>query len=142
MEIDANQIATCTYAVWDPATTTLVYAPPATSPLLLRAPTAPSCTARNRTAPPLGTGGAGHLSHTSPAPRHHRRPLHDGLVERRDQDIDQGIDHLARTLTGPVAAPDIVCARLLRALGVTAEHDDDVAVLVFQVALEPEPASV
>ncbi len=143
MEIDANQIATCTYAVWDPATTTLVYASAGHLPLLLRAPDGTVLRGEEQNGPPLGTGGAGHLSHTLRLLPGTTGVLYtDGLVERRDQDIDQGIDHLAHTLTGPVATPDIVCSRLLRALGVTAEHDDDVAVLVFQVALDPEPVRV
>ncbi|RAJ29660.1 PAS domain-containing protein [Kitasatospora sp. SolWspMP-SS2h] len=134
MEIDANQIATCTYAVWDPAATTLVYASAGHLPLLLRSPDGTVLRGEEQNGPPLGTGGAGHLSHTLRLLPGTTGVLYtDGLVERRDQDIDQGIDHLAHTLTGPVGTPDTVCSRLLRALGVTAEHDDDVAILVFQV---------
>ncbi|MFD2621769.1 ATP-binding protein, partial [Streptomyces chumphonensis] len=33
---------------------------------------------------------------------------------------------------GATGSPEIICDRLLRALGITAEHDDDVALLVFQ----------
>lgn len=143
MEIDANQIATCTYAVWDPDATTLVYASAGHLPLLLRGPDGTVLRGEEQNGPPLGTGGAGHLSHTLRLLPGTTGVLYtDGLVERRDQDIDQGIDHLAHTLTGPVGTPDTVCSRLLRALGVTAEHDDDVAVLVFQVPLDPEPAGV
>lgn len=143
MEIDANQIATCTYAVWDPTTTTLLYASAGHLPLLLRGPDGTVLRGEEQNGPPLGTGGAGHLSHTLRLLPGTTGVLYtDGLVERRDQDIDQGIDHLAHTLTGPVGTPDTVCSRLLRALGVTAEHDDDVAVLVFQVPLDPEPPGV
>jgi hypothetical protein len=66
----------------------------------------------------------------------------DGLVERRDEDIDHGLDLLARTLAGAAGGPEVVCARLLRAMGVTAEHDDDVAVLAFQLPLEPDGSDV
>ncbi|NED89529.1 SpoIIE family protein phosphatase, partial [Streptomyces sp. SID11233] len=55
-----------------------------------------------------------------------------GLVERRDQDIDQGVSALADALAGASGSPQVICDRLLRALGVTAGHDDDVAVLVVE----------
>ncbi|GAA5007058.1 hypothetical protein GCM10025734_47740 [Kitasatospora paranensis] len=47
MEIDANQIATCTYAVWDPAPGSLVYASAGHLPCCSAARTAPCCAARN-----------------------------------------------------------------------------------------------
>ena len=56
----------------------------------------------------------------------------DGLVERRDADIDTGVATLERAFAGATGSPEIVCDRLLRSLGITAEHDDDVAVLVLQ----------
>ncbi|WP_344447451.1 SpoIIE family protein phosphatase, partial [Kitasatospora nipponensis] len=66
----------------------------------------------------------------------------DGLVERRDEDIDQGIDQLAHTLAGAVGTPDVVCSRLLRAMGDSSDHDDDVAVLAFQLAAAPAGVDV
>ncbi|CAM5444769.1 SpoIIE family protein phosphatase OS=Streptomyces microflavus OX=1919 GN=G3I39_31340 PE=4 SV=1 [Streptomyces microflavus] len=56
----------------------------------------------------------------------------DGLVERRSEDIDEGVASLAGALSGAKGSPQVVCDRLIRSLGVTAEHDDDVAVLVVQ----------
>lgn len=56
----------------------------------------------------------------------------DGLVERRDEDIDEGVAALERALAGATGTPQVVCDRLIRAAGVTADHDDDVAVLVLQ----------
>lgn len=35
-------------------------------------------------------------------------------------------------LAGATGSPQVICDRLLRALGVTSEHADDVAVLVMQ----------
>jgi len=137
MEIDANQIATCTYAVWDPAPGTLVYASAGHLPLLLRCPDGTVLRGEEQNGPPLGTGGGTHLSHTLRLLPGTTGVLYtDGLVERRDEDIDQGLDLLARTLSGAVGGPDVVCARLLRAMGVTSEHDDDVAVLAFQLPAE------
>lgn len=139
MEIDANQIATCTYAVWDSRRRTLGYASAGHLPMLLRCPDGTVLRSEEQNGPPLGTGGGVHLSHTLRLLPGTTGVLYtDGLVERRDEDIDQGLDLLAHTLTGAVGAPDVVCARLLRAMGVTSEHDDDVAVLAFQLPAEEE----
>ncbi|MFI6447389.1 SpoIIE family protein phosphatase [Kitasatospora sp. NPDC050543] len=139
MEIDANQIATCTYAVWDPERRTLTYASAGHLPMLLRCPDGAVLRSEEQNGPPLGTGGGVHLSHTLRLLPGTTGVLYtDGLVERRDEDIDQGLDLLARTLGGAVGAPDVICSRLLRAMGVTAEHDDDVAVLAFHLPADPE----
>lgn len=139
MEIDANQIATCTYAVWDPERRTLSYASAGHLPLLLRCPDGTILRSEEQNGPPLGTGGGLHVSHTLRLLPGTTGVLYtDGLVERRDEDIDQGLDLLARTLTGAIGAPEVICARLLRAMGVTSEHDDDVAVLAFQLPAADE----
>ncbi|MFF2039343.1 SpoIIE family protein phosphatase [Kitasatospora sp. NPDC058170] len=140
MEIDANQIATCTYAVWDPRRRTLTYASAGHLPMLLRCPDGTVLRSEEQNGPPLGTGGGVHVSHTLRLLPGTAGVLYtDGLVERRDEDIDQGLDLLARTLAGPVGEPEVVCARLLRAMGVSSDHDDDVAVLAFQLpAADPE----
>src|SRR5206468_3378917 len=76
-------------------------------------------------------------------PPHEVLQLLDGLAERRGQDIDEGLDALARTFAGATGMPDVICARLLRAMGVTPDHDDDVAALVFQLPEhEPERAEL
>lgn len=146
MEIDANQIATCTYAVWDPRRHALTYASAGHLPMLLRCPDGTVLRSEEQNGPPLGTGGGVHLSHTLRLLPGTTGVLYtDGLVERRDEDIDQGLDLLARTLAGAAGAPEVICARLLRAMGVTSEHDDDVAVLAFQLPADenlpalPEP---
>ncbi|PYC88467.1 PAS sensor protein [Streptomyces tateyamensis] len=147
VEIDANQIATCLYAVYDPPpaaglgyahTGTLTYASAGHLPLMLRGPDGTVLQGEQQNGPPLGTGGGTHTSHTLRLLPGTTGVLYtDGLVERRDQDIDLGLDRLAHTLGGAMGSPKEVCARLLRAMGVTAEHDDDVAVLAFRL---PGPA--
>ncbi|MDH6578784.1 hypothetical protein P3T29_004457 [Kitasatospora sp. MAP5-34] len=143
MEIDANQIATCTYAIWDPTPGTLHYASAGHLPLLLRCPDGTVLRGEEQNGPPLGTGGGTHLSHTLRLLPGTTGVLYtDGLVERRDEDIDQGLDQLARTLSGAVGEPEVVCARLLRAMGVTSDHDDDVAVLAFHLPADlPVPSA-
>ncbi|MFF8790000.1 SpoIIE family protein phosphatase [Streptomyces sp. NPDC015125] len=132
-EIDASQIATCVYAVHDPNEGRLVYASAGHLPILVRDPDGTVRRAAEPTGPPLGTGGWLHTSGSVPLGPGGSAVLYtDGLVERRDKDIDHGVEALERAFAGAAGAPDIVCDRLLRSLGITASHDDDVAILVLQ----------
>ncbi|WP_030694507.1 SpoIIE family protein phosphatase [Streptomyces globisporus] len=132
-EIDASQIATCVYAIHDPSEGKLVYASAGHLPILVRDEDGTVRRAEDPTGPPLGTGGWLHASGSIALPPGSTAVLYtDGLVERRREDIDEGVAALARALAGADGTPQVVCDRLLRALGVTAEHDDDVAVLVVQ----------
>ncbi|WP_395361783.1 SpoIIE family protein phosphatase [Streptomyces sp. YH02] len=132
-EIDASQIATCVYAIHDPNEGKLVYASAGHLPILVRDEDGSVRRAEDPTGPPLGTGGWLHTSGSIALPPGSTAVLYtDGLVERRREDIDEGVAALARALSGASGTPQVVCDRLLRSLGVTAEHDDDVAVLVVQ----------
>ncbi|MFH8932173.1 SpoIIE family protein phosphatase [Streptomyces pristinaespiralis] len=132
-EIDASQIATCVYAVHDPNEGRLVYASAGHLPILVRDEDGTVHKAAEPTGPPLGTGGWLHTSGAIDLPPGSTAVLYtDGLVERRGEDIDEGVAALERALSGATGTPQVVCDRLIRSLGVTAEHDDDVAVLVLQ----------
>ncbi|MEX0174109.1 ATP-binding SpoIIE family protein phosphatase [Streptomyces sp. LMG1-1-1.1] len=132
-EIDASQIATCVYAIHDPSEGKLVYASAGHLPILVRDEDGTVRCAEDPTGPPLGTGGWLHTSGSIALPPGSTAVLYtDGLVERRREDIDEGVAALARALSGASGTPQVVCDRLLRSLGVTADHDDDVAVLVVQ----------
>ncbi|ANP55951.1 anti-sigma regulatory factor (Ser/Thr protein kinase)/PAS domain-containing protein [Streptomyces griseochromogenes] len=132
-EIDANQIATCAYAVHDPNEGRLVYASAGHLPILVRDENGTVLRADEPTGPPLGTGGWMHASGSIPLGPGSTAVLYtDGLVERRDEDLDEGIASLERALAGATGTPQVVCDRLVRSAGVTADHDDDVAVLVLQ----------
>lgn len=139
MEIDATQIATCLYAVFDPNDNVITYSSAGHLPLMIREPDGSVTRADTQCGPPLGTGGWLHTSGSLPLDTGAIGVLYtDGLVERRSEDIDVGLDLLDRTLGGPAGPPEVVCSRLLRAMGVTPEHDDDVAVLVFQLPQRDE----
>ncbi|WP_405804360.1 SpoIIE family protein phosphatase [Streptomyces sp. NBC_01187] len=132
-EIDANQIATCVYAVHDPNEGRLSYASAGHVPVLVRDAEGTVHRAGDHTGPPLGTGGWLHTSGSLPLGPGSTAVLYtDGLIERRDADIDEGVEALERAFAGASGSPEIICDRLLRALGITAEHDDDVALLVLQ----------
>ncbi len=132
-EIDANQIATCVYAVHDPNEGRLMYASAGHLPILVRDENGTVLRTDEPTGPPLGTGGWMHSSGSVPLGPGSTAVLYtDGLVERRDADLDEGIEALQRALAGATGTPQVVCDRLVRSAGVTADHDDDVAVLVLQ----------
>ncbi|CAG6399504.1 SpoIIE family protein phosphatase [Streptomyces cocklensis] len=132
-EIDATQIATCVYAVHDPSEGRLSYASAGHLPILIRDPDGTVQRTDEPTGPPLGTGGWTHTSATVPFGPGCTAVLYtDGLIERRGEDIEEGVSTLMRALSGATGAPQVICDRLMRALGVTAQHDDDVAVLVLQ----------
>jgi len=58
----------------------------------------------------------------------------DGLIERRDRDLDEGFAALARAAGDLRGRPaDIVCAALMDRLLPHQEHEDDVCVLVLRV---------
>lgn len=141
-EIDASQIATCVYAVHDPNEGHLVYASAGHLPILVCDEDGTVHRAEDPTGPPLGTGGWVHTSGTIALPPGSTAVLYtDGLVERRSEDIDEGLASLGRALSGAKGSPQVVCDRLIRSLGVTAEHDDDVAVLVVQHPARTGPSA-
>ncbi|MFF0221903.1 SpoIIE family protein phosphatase [Streptomyces sp. NPDC004629] len=132
-EIDANQIATCAYAVHDPNEGRLVYASAGHLPILVRDESGTVLRTDEPTGPPLGTGGWIHTSGSVPLGPGSTAVLYtDGLVERRDEDLDEGIAALEHALAGATGTPQVICDRLVRSAGLTADHDDDVAVLVLQ----------
>lgn len=142
VEIDANQIATCVYAIHDPNEGRLVYASAGHLPILVRDESGTVHRADEPTGPPLGTGGWMHASGSVPLGPGSTAVLYtDGLVERRNEDLDEGIASLARALSGATGTPQVVCDRLVRSAGVTADHDDDVAVLVLQHPARTGPDS-
>jgi anti-sigma regulatory factor (Ser/Thr protein kinase)/PAS domain-containing protein len=132
-EIDANQIATCVYAIHDPNEGRLVYASAGHLPILVRDENGTVQRADEPTGPPLGTGGWIHASGSIALPPGSTAVLYtDGLVERRNEDLDEGIAALEGALSGARGTPQVICDRLVRSAGVTPDHDDDVAVLVLQ----------
>jgi anti-anti-sigma factor len=54
----------------------------------------------------------------------------DGLVERRDRPLDDGIARLAAALT--VTEPEAACASVMAAMSNYSPHDDDVALLILR----------
>lgn len=135
-DLGEDQIVTCVYAVYDPADRTLTYANAGHLPPLYGVPGAvPSAAVRLTAAagPPLGTGPLTLEEERVPLPVGAVVALYtDGLVERRDRDIDEGVDALAARLgetpPGAAAVPAELVSQML-----PGEQDDDVAVLLARV---------
>jgi len=65
----------------------------------------------------------------------------DGLVERRNQPLDQGIDAAAATMAEHASDhPDLVADHVTSAMTPEAGYDDDVAILIYRHP--PEPLAV
>ena len=132
-EIRPDMIVTCVYAVYDPTDQSFTYANAGHLPPLLMSPGEP-VRRLVRGGPPLGTGRGWAEPETITLPTGALLALYtDGLVERRGQDVDDGIDALAALLA---AAPDDIATvptHLTDAL-LSESLDDDVALLVARVS--------
>jgi anti-sigma regulatory factor (Ser/Thr protein kinase) len=140
-DLGDDQIVTCVYAVYDPGERSISYANAGHLPPLLRLPGQPTRRLTGAQGPPLGTGIPPLAEEQVALPSGAVLVLYtDGLVERPDADLDEGID----ALTGAVdELPEVVDAdapaRFVRAL-LPDGPDDDVAVLVAQVDEQAEHA--
>lgn len=136
IQIDPAQIATCVYAVHDPSAGALTYACAGHLPPL--AVDAHGLVERldGASGPPLGTGGWPYDSATvAVKPASTVVFYTDGLVERRERDIDEGIEELAEVLRSVDGDSDDLCAQLITGMRLPAGHDDDMAVLVLRAPL-------
>ncbi|MCG6498494.1 SpoIIE family protein phosphatase [Kitasatospora sp. A2-31] len=136
--IGEGQFATCICAVYDPLERTVQVASAGHLPPVW---VGPDGTSRKVDVPPgvpLGVGGVAFESIEFALPEGAMVALYtDGLVERRGQDLDDGIDQLARTLAGPGRTLEETCDAVLGAL-VTDGTDDDIAMIMARVL--PLPA--
>ncbi len=136
--IGDGQFATCVCAVYDPVDRSCVIAcaghlPPvvvATDGTARPVPTPPGV--------PLGVGGVEFESVEITIPEGGLLALYtDGLIERRDQDIDEGLRQLCATLTGRGRSLEQTCDAVIDTL-VTDGAEDDIAVIMAQVLPVPE----
>ncbi|MGH3345008.1 MAG: ATP-binding SpoIIE family protein phosphatase [Carbonactinosporaceae bacterium] len=134
-EIGEPQIVTCVYAVFDPSDHTLDYSAAGhLPPLAILEAGKPAHRLEEASGPPLGVGGWPYVSETC-----HLEPgstvafYTDGLVERRGEDIGQGIDDLVAALEEYNGEPESLADRVLRQMNLPTEHSDDTALLVMQV---------
>jgi anti-sigma regulatory factor (Ser/Thr protein kinase) len=133
-DLGEDQIVTCIYAVFDPADRVLRFANAGHLPPIVVQPGEPGLVVAGEDAnPPLGVGPFNLVQRQIDLRPGSRVFLYtDGLVERRGEDLDEGIEALARRVgdqTGPVAGvPEQIVSAML-----PEGPDDDVALLIARV---------
>ncbi|THA25578.1 PAS domain S-box protein [Streptomyces sp. RKND-216] len=127
-----QSIATCLYAVYDPATGECRLASAGHLPPVLARPGLPAQLLDLPTGAPLGVGTVPfHSTAVRLRPDDELVLYTDGLVEVRGQDIDERLALLRKLLT-PGAGLQETCDRLLRALR-HPDHHDDIALLIARI---------
>ncbi|MFG2352437.1 SpoIIE family protein phosphatase [Streptomyces sp. NPDC048521] len=123
-------IATCVYAVYDPHHCRLHVASAGHLPPVLVRDGRPPELLDLPTGIPLGVGGVPFEATTLDLRPGDQLVLYtDGLVETRNDPIDERLDDLLRQLSPPFRSAEETCDRLLRRLRHPADHDD-VALLI------------
>jgi PAS domain S-box-containing protein len=129
-ELAADQLVTCIYGIYDPATHEFRYANAGHLPPLAVAPGEPARRLAIATDPPLGVGLRHAEEHQVSFPAGTLIALYtDGLVERRGRSLDDGIDLLAETLSSDTRHAAQLPDALIRKLAPDGT-EDDVAILV------------
>jgi PAS domain S-box-containing protein len=132
-ELGEDQIVTCIYAVFDPADRCLRFANAGHLPPIVAVPGGECRLVGGDENPPLGVGPFNLTQHHVDLESNARVVLYtDGLVERRGEDIDVGIETLARRVAEMVGPVDGVPEELVAAM-LPDGPDDDVAILVARV---------
>ncbi|MDP9240579.1 MAG: serine/threonine-protein phosphatase [Actinomycetota bacterium] len=133
-ELRDEQIVTCTYAVFDPATKVMTLANAGHLPPIVVRPAHRSATVPTKVGAPLGVGIGVFTEHqVSLEPGALLALYTDGLVERRAVDIESGISTLMNTLEQPIEELDDRCDAVLDRLCRADGRDDDVALLVVRI---------
>ncbi len=137
-DIGEDQIVTCIYAVFDPADRCLRFANAGHLPPIVSSPGEVCRPIGGEENPPLGIGPFNMNQHTVSLASDARVLLYtDGLVERRGEDLDLGIEALVQHMAGITGPLNGVPEELASAM-LPDGPDDDVAILVARV----DPPSV
>jgi anti-sigma regulatory factor (Ser/Thr protein kinase) len=137
-----DQIVTCVYAVFDPADRCLRFANAGHLPPVIATPGGHCELVGGNENPPLGIGPFNMNQHeVSLAPGTRVLLYTDGLVERRGEDLDLGIETLMRHMAGMTGPVDGVPEELVAAM-LPEGPDDDVAILVARVDPPTEDVSL
>lgn len=134
--IDDAQFVTATYAVYDPADGVLTYANAGHPPPVLAHADGEVERLEQESGPALGLGIGPYASaQTRLRPGDLVCFCTDGLVERRDADLDVGLSALQQAVAALAAGgaePDAACDHLLEKMLPGGRVDDDAALLVLR----------
>lgn len=129
-DMGEDQMATCVYAVHDPASRGCLVARAGHPPPAVVAPGGAITFLDGSPGTPLGTGGHQFGTEEVPLPPGSLLVLYtDGLIEARGRDLDQGLDRLARALRRPGQPLTALCDGVLEQM-LPHPAQDDVAVLM------------
>ncbi|MEV6615008.1 SpoIIE family protein phosphatase [Streptomyces sp. NPDC051051] len=129
-DMGEDEMATCVYAVHDPASGGCLVARAGHPPPAVTAPDGSVTFLDGPPGTPLGTGGHEFRTEEVPLPPGGLLVLYtDGLVEARGRDFDQGLDRLARALRAPARSLAELCDDVLARM-LPHPAQDDVAVLM------------
>ncbi|MGI8330248.1 ATP-binding SpoIIE family protein phosphatase [Actinomadura scrupuli] len=133
-----DYIATCLYLVYDPVAGRCQVANAGHVPPVLVSPQGRSGLVEMPSGVPIGVGGGSFETLEFEAEEGSQLVLcTDGLVERRDQDLDAGLAALCAQLTGAPRALDATCDAVLEALTPEVRRDD---IALLALGLDGIPA--
>ena len=138
---EGDVMATVSYAVLDPGSGQLRISSAGHFPPVIVAPGQRSAMAQIAIDPPVGVADVARRQVTALtlAPGTVLCFFTDGLVERRNEAVDDGITRLSKTVTpGP---PEGVCVSIMQALIGSQYPGDDITLLVLRWLREEMPAS-
>jgi sigma-B regulation protein RsbU (phosphoserine phosphatase) len=130
---EADEMATVLYAILDPATRRITFSTAGHPPPLLAPPSGEAQIIEACADPPIGSGAtAPRGAQVVVAPEGTTLYFFtDGVVERRGEHLDVGLERLRRTATS--GSPHRGCSRIVSQLLGDAEPDDDFALLAIHV---------
>ncbi|MEU9699615.1 SpoIIE family protein phosphatase [Streptomyces sp. NPDC047981] len=134
-DLGEDEMATCVYAVHDPATGSVVLARAGHPPPAVATADGAITFLEGPPGTPLGTGGQAFATEEVLLPPGSLLVLYtDGLIEARDRDLDEGMDRLADALVDLERPLSQVCQTILDQL-LPCAPGDDVAVLLARTSL-------
>jgi serine phosphatase RsbU (regulator of sigma subunit) len=140
IDVGEVEIATCIYAVLDPATCELRFANAGHVPPLVARAGGATFSLEADQEPPLGAGVGVYQEHVWSLPEEAILALYtDGLVESPGHDLEDGIKALAEVLSGDGTSLDRLCDQAIESMARVAGGDDDIALLL--VRRRPGPAA-
>ncbi|OEJ23851.1 protein phosphatase [Streptomyces agglomeratus] len=130
-DLGEDEMATCVYAVHDPAAAECVIARAGHPPPAVATAGGDVTFLGGSPGVPLGTGGRDFRTQRVPLPPGSLLVLYtDGLIEARDRDLDEGLEQLARALVHREQPLEALCDGILEQLLAARPVQDDVAVLL------------
>ncbi len=140
--LDSDQMGTCVYAVLDPRSGELRFTIAGHPPPLVLSANGEASFLEGRPGLPFGVRSDSDYSESSVTvgPGSTLLLYTDGLVERRGEPIDHGLERLRGLAAGTPTDPDSLCDRVLDAL-LEGAHPDDVALLAVH-AVAPDRESL